>query len=164
MSTNTNGNSLILKAKLRDFSSVKNVSVQIHFIYSGESSWESKWMKYNSESGTWDVQLEKKGDTGTVYYWVGALDNGVNISGQYFKYGNETDPKSVNYSQSDGNYSALCLIGFFIAFIAFEMVMRYGIIRKRETENEENKKEKGVNEKEEGRENQDKDFNKKTEV
>lgn len=142
---------MIIKAHLTDFSSPENVSARIHFIYYGERSWEEKSMNH-SRSGIWEVGLEKKGASGKIYYWLEILDNGGNTSNQYLRYGNITDPKSIEYSTENPYSMAICVIGFFILFILFEVMMRYGVLVKRKPKNEENEE---SSDKEESPEKQD---------
>lgn len=134
----TQGEKVIIKAHLTDFSSPENVSVKIHFIYYGESSWEEEPMNH-SRLGIWEVGLEKKGASGKIYYWLEILDSGGNTSNQYLRYGNITDPKSLEYSTENPYSMAICVVGFFILFILFEVMMRYGILAKRKSKKEEDK-------------------------
>ncbi len=125
---------MLFTAKIVNFSGADNVTVQLHYLFgediSKEMGWNFTFMKYDSESGLWKTEIAKKGDSGTVYYWVSALDASQNSSVHYDAYGSEEYPERISYSAPVKQDLGPCLIGFFLGFVLFEIIMRYGPMKK----------------------------------
>ena len=122
--------------KVYDIKDPKNTSVQLHYIFDSDvgnqRTWNYSFMRYDNSSGEWRAAIEKKGSTGTVYYYVTVL-----YQGEQYRYP-ENGSESYIYSPVIGiSPQMACLIIFFILFVIFEVVMRYPVLKKRKAEDEE---------------------------
>ncbi len=128
------GNSVLFTAKIVNFSETNNVTVQLHYLFeedfSKEMGWNFTFMKYDHVSGLWKSEIPKKDDSGTIYYWVSALDSSQNSTIHYDAYGSEENPEKISYSPPIKQDYGPCLIGFFLGFVLFEIIMRYGPMKK----------------------------------
>ena len=136
LSASQNGEKLVFTAKISGVQDPENLSVQLHYIFDSDAGsqrvWNYTFMEYRKESREWRATVEKKGETGTVYYYVTVL-----YQGEQYRYP-QNGSKSFVYTPVIGfPPEVLCIVGFFILFIVFEVVMRYPLIKRRKREKEE---------------------------
>ena len=141
LSVSQSGENLVFKVRLYEINDPKNTSVQLHYIFDSDvgnrRTWNYSFMEYDGSSDEWRTEIEKKGSTGTIYYYVTVL-----YHGEQYRYP-ENGTESYIYSPVIGvSPQMACLIAFFIIFIIFEVVMRYPVLKKRKSEEEEERSEK----------------------
>ncbi len=145
MSAKESGSKIVFTAKIGNFTASSNLSVVLNYIYDRDiknpySPYEKVNMQYDKNTHLWKAEIDKKYDSATIHYWINVTDYGSSNTTSY-------GPDEISYKpRIDINYAPYVLVIFFGLFLLFEIMMRYGVIKRRSPPEDEEEEETGTTE------------------